>query len=186
MNKRLTYELLFDEYVNKIKPMWLIAKEQNVAIGTIFNYIKKFNIPARARITEITKRKISNSQKGKPSPRKGVKVSKETRLKMSLSKKGKFRTPTKYGGHRKQNKDGYIAIFIPSHPRCNKEGYVFEHHLVMEEELGRYIEKGEVVHHKNHIRDDNRIENLELMSFKDHARLHMIERQQRRRLLSIK
>ena len=61
-----------------------------------------------------------------------------------------------------------------------------EHHLIVEEQIGRYVQKGEVVHHKNHIRDDNRIENLELLSVQEHARLHMLERQKRRRLLLTK
>lgn len=48
----------------------------------------------------------------------------------------------------------------------------------LREELKRaYEEAGEeVVHHINHIRDDNRIENLQLMTFKEHAALHMRER----------
>ena len=60
---------------------------------------------------------------------------------------------------------GYIVILQPEHPRANKTGYVAESILVMEHHIGRYLTKEELVHHINRIRDDNRIENLEL--FKD-------------------
>ena len=39
---------------------------------------------------------------------------------------------------------------------------MFEHILIMEERLGRYLTQDENVHHRNGVRDDNRPENLEL------------------------
>lgn len=62
------------------------------------------------------------------------------------------------------DKHGYKLIWVPDHPRCNSDGRVQEHRLVMEAHIGRHLLPTENVHHKNGIRGDNRIENLELWS----------------------
>ena len=68
------------------------------------------------------------------------------------------------GGSTFQTKDGYVMEMNPLHPYRNRHGYVRQHRLVMERGLARILEPGEIVHHRNKNRSDNRIENLELFS----------------------
>jgi hypothetical protein len=66
-------------------------------------------------------------------------------------------------GGRVSHHGGYVMIRNRNHPRAqNNNGYVFEHILVMEDSIGRYLDYNETVHHVNGIKDDNRPENLEL------------------------
>jgi len=98
---------------------------------------------------------------------KGRKFSEETKKRMSDSaRKGGI-------GHKKQRSDGYVAIYFPDHPNSSKDGYVMEHILVMECAIGRRLSTEQCVHHKNRKRNDNRIENLQLMTKAEHRRHHM-------------
>jgi hypothetical protein len=51
-----------------------------------------------------------------------------------------------------------------------------EHRYVMEQHIGRPLQTKEHVHHLNHNTLDNRIENLELLSASDHAKIHSAKR----------
>lgn len=66
---------------------------------------------------------------------------------------------------------GYILLYQPKHPMASRGGYVMEHRLKMAEHLGRMLTKDEVVHHVNGVTDDNRLENLVLMTRAGHDRL---------------
>lgn len=68
---------------------------------------------------------------------------------------------------------GYVKRKVTEHPYSDKRGYVMEHRLVVEENLGKFLPKHAVIHHKNGIRDDNRLENLEIIQEQaKHAKSH--------------
>lgn len=83
-------------------------------------------------------------------------------------------------GGRIENAAGYIMIRMPEHPRAKaNQGYVFEHNIVAEKKIGRYLLffgsghlDSEIVHHKNENKKDNSPENLEVMTYSEHSKIH--------------
>lgn len=93
-------------------------------------------------------------------------------------KKGKLPEQLKRTlGHLKGNKhpnwkggkfidtNGYVWVRLPNESyKTMQKPYIYEHRIIMEQHLGREIKKGEIIHHLNGNRSDNKLENLRLVS----------------------
>lgn len=154
-----------------IKPMMQIAAELGMGYTKVRNTIISFGISLPERV--FRRRSLARSEnmvvamkKAFPDGRAGA------------------NHPNWKGGRYKIKQSGYIKVYAPEHPQRSPQNTVFEHRLVMESHLGRYLTAEEVVHHKNGVKDDNRIENLELVAttgehvsqhFKKSHRVHELE-----------
>ena len=96
------------------------------------------------------------------------------RLAMSARSRTREKHPRWVDGIK--HNQGYRMVTIYSGdfflPMADKHGRVFEHRLVVAKSLGRCLLPWEVVHHKNGVREDNHIENLELSMKGAHTVMH--------------
>ena len=115
-----------------------------------------------------TRARISASLHGHP-------VSAETRTKLSVANHGQGSRENSrwWKGGRRVTSQGYVEILAPDHPR-QSYGYVGEHVLVYEAVYGP-VPDGSLVHHRNGDKQDNRIENLEMMRRGEHSRWHRLK-----------
>jgi transposase-like protein len=150
-------EKLKKMYLTQKMSMSEISKELGVATSTISRNLRKFGIETRNRGFDRTGAVLSQETKDKiAKARLGQKLTLEQR-KARCRGKGWYEN------------NGYVFVRCMGHPNERKGGYVKRANLVMENHLGRYLEDGELVHHKNHIRNDDTLENLELLNKGKHS-----------------
>lgn len=148
------YNMSLGEYLNHLYwekgfSQMEICKELNLSTGYMSRLFKKHNIP---------KRKMGYWLPDRVKTIGKVKIGLDYHLITG----------------RNSNKAGYVLLTIKTHPNASKTGKVMEHRVLMEQQLGRYLDKQEVVHHKNEIKYDNRIENLVVMDRGKHVSLHHV------------
>jgi len=126
--------------------------------------------------SEETIKKRSDALKGHKGYWEGKHYPKEIREKISKTHKERQvnvreKCATWKGGI--INKDGRIFVLKSDHPNVNKLGYVRRSHLVVEKALGRCLntKKGEMVHHIDGKKDDDRNQNLLICNQGYHTRL---------------
>lgn len=164
-------ELLREIYCRE-KSSKKTAEYFGVSSSTIRNYLKLYNIPVIYQKIELPNEEISKMYLNGVSCRELAEKYNCTvgTIRKAIHECG---VETKVDYKRKiVDHAGYVLIKVDNHPCADSKGYVREHRLVMEEKLGRYLRPGEVVHHINHIKNDNRIENLLLCSDEEHKKEH--------------
>jgi transcriptional regulator with XRE-family HTH domain/uncharacterized protein (DUF1330 family) len=203
--KFISYETLFELYIKQRKTQKQIAETLGVTIKTVQNYMALHNIKGRDVNKEnsllaklnVTDEQFKNTLKFKYEFQKTsiIKLAREFDVSARIISKylERYQIPLrnhkesnrvsnsgsdnpKWNGGKRYHSDGYIQVLVPNHPHSVGCGYVYEHRVIMEQHVGRFLERDEHVHHLNGNKTDNRIENLQLLSASEHAKLHVHEK----------
>jgi uncharacterized small protein (DUF1192 family) len=75
-------------------------------------------------------------------------------------------------GGRRVLPSGYVYIYVPDHPNATKAGCMMEHRLIAEQQIGRFLESSEVVHHLDGDKTNNDPSNLKVLQRGAHLSRH--------------
>jgi hypothetical protein len=146
-----TEEELYRDYVELRMSQDEIAKKYETSQHVVWRAMHKMGIPTRIAAKRNQSGSLNSFWKG-------------GRVLMAVS--GRQR------GERTSFGNGYFYILDPTHPNANKSGYVAEHILIATKERGKPLTEGELVHHVNLDKHDNRPENLMITISQTHANWH--------------
>lgn len=80
--------------------------------------------------------------------------------------------------------EGYAYVKTPKHPTHKDNSYILRSHLVLEKHMGILLTSNDIVHHINGIKDDDRIDNLQLLSRSQHIEIHRKDLHDARKIAS--
>lgn len=197
-------EVLVDLYINQRKTIKEVCEEIGVRSPiTVAKYLKKYNIPVRD-LNKIRQKETFGNKTHEEfldylrdlyiNQKKSIcQISKIIGRTPRIVKKYLNEAGVRTLKHKEANRffnsmercnnwkggkiilNGYIAIYMPNHPYRTAGDYVYEHRLIMEQHLNRYLESWEIVHHINGDKMDNRLENLEILDNVTHRKKHFEE-----------
>ena len=136
------------------------GKETITTFGNYTQYQKKTKRSGKTFCQRCAVKQTSDKNVGRPAPAVAV----------ANSRRRQQRNPNWSGG-RYVAKDGYVMVRSTS-PKGNLR-YRREHVVRMEQKIGRRLVKGEVVHHIDGVRSNNRLSNLWLTTSKKHREAHI-------------
>lgn len=194
--KKLTYNLLYQEYHLNNQTLRQIAEKYNFNHKTVLKYLRIFNIPVKKgnRDYVILSNKLY-TQKEWLSKQYKIRTASDMAKDCSVHsftirkwlryhgikirnasecRKGKFHSEFKGNSF---ISNGYRMIYSPNNPRCKKKesNYLAEHILFMEKYLGRHLTSSEQIHHKNGNKLNNSLNNLKLFpSSSKHIKYEML------------
>lgn len=164
----VTREQLSADYA-LLKSSIAIARKYGVSKKLVLRYMTRWGIARREPTPWIAVKALADQ--GKTAKEIGAKLGIRSNAVCQIARKNGFSIRDSF--HQGViDRNGYRLVRRPDHPNADSKGYVPEHRLVAEQALGRFLLETEVPHHLNGVKDDNRPENISVMSDFDHRSLH--------------